>query len=266
MNFFSLFDCCRKETPDEQSERKRIPELYYDHAFIHKPVIRTWLYGLHMALHKAWLSKAVAGVDLCCGPMVHNAAILSSFLESVYLADPIEENCGALSSWLKGESGCLNHSPFLAMVSKIEGLPQSHGITAVESRLREAVRGVFCCNLRHPHIFPGIDSHSAFDVVVVLTRTLETFCSDAESYAAVFRRVNFLLPVGGLLILVGVLGRTASNVTMPPVTKETLETALLTSGFGNMYWILKDLDTRPCSRGVYSYVFVSNKIWEGHPV
>lgn len=196
MNFFSLFDCCRKETPDEQSERKRIPELYYDHAFIHKPVIRTWLYGLHMALHKDNLTASQPS-------------------SPVY-----EKQCAVF----------------------------------------------FCCNLRHPHIFPGIDSHSAFDVVVVLTRTLETFCSDAESYAAVFRRVNFLLPVGGLLILVGVLGRTASNVTMPPVTKETLETALLTSGFGNMYWILKDLDTRPCSRGVYSYVFVSNKIWEGHPV
>lgn len=55
--------------------------------------------------------------------MVHHAAVLSSFLESIYLADPIDENRGALCSWLNGDTGSLDHNSFLAMVAKVEGLP-----------------------------------------------------------------------------------------------------------------------------------------------
>ncbi|XP_064455795.1 uncharacterized protein LOC135366803 isoform X2 [Ornithodoros turicata] len=262
MDLFSCFDCCRKEVDDERSESQHIPALFYEHAVIHKPVIWKWVYCLHVAMHKAWLSrKAIIGVDLCCGPMVHHAAVLSGFLESVYLADPIEENRRALCSWLDGDPGCLDHDPFLAMVAKVEELPETIGVNFITTRLRKAVRGVLQSSFHHPYVLPKCHGASAFDVVLLMTRTLETFCSDADSYAAVIRRVNFLLPIGGLLILVGVLGRTASNVTMRPATKETLETALLNSGFGNLQWYLKNLDPRPCSHGVYSYLLLSNKLW-----
>lgn len=138
---------------------------------------------------------------------------------------------------------------------------EATGINTIATRLRKAVRGVLQSSLHHHHVLPNINARPVFDVVLLLARTLETFCSDAESYSAVIRRVNILLPIGGLLILVGVLGRTASNVTMHPATKETLETALLNSGFGNLQWYLRNLDPRPCSHGVYSYLLLSNKLW-----
>ncbi|EEC00353.1 hypothetical protein IscW_ISCW000821 [Ixodes scapularis] len=63
------------------------------------------------------------GLDLCCGPTLHHAAVLSKFLANVYLADPEQANRNALQAWICREPGCPDYSPFLAMLSAVEALP-----------------------------------------------------------------------------------------------------------------------------------------------
>ncbi|KAH7936942.1 hypothetical protein HPB49_006478 [Dermacentor silvarum] len=181
----------------------------------------------------AWLpTRCCVGVDLCCGPTLHQAAVLSRFTSKVYLADPEPANRAALRSWLEHQPDCPDYTPFLALAAAAEGLSEDEvGASLVECRLRDAVRGVLHCDLAG-QVSGGATAHQRCllpvkaDVVFLLTRVLEDLRPDGADpglHVAPLSRVRRVLRSGGLLALAG--------ITSPAEGfKAALEDALITAG------------------------------------
>ncbi|XP_040071638.1 uncharacterized protein LOC8023368 isoform X2 [Ixodes scapularis] len=195
------------------------------------------------------------GLDLCCGPTLHHAAVLSKFLANVYLADPEQANRNALQAWICREPGCPDYSPFLAMVSAVEALPSTMGLAHVETRLRSALRGVLECNLGHPHLLPSVHRLFRLDVVVLLASALQDQSPEPAAQVQVLRRVGRRLRRGGLLALVGV-------APPGPAPKNALEDAMLAAGYANLCWEARDMVPLGSCPSTRSFLLLANKLWQ----
>ncbi|KAG0414787.1 hypothetical protein HPB47_008070 [Ixodes persulcatus] len=240
--------------------REELARLHLDglHHLPIGPAERAWRYRNWnlVALRAAWPSPGRGtGLDLCCGPTLHHAAVLSKFLANVYLADPEQANRNALQAWICREPGCPDYSPFLAMVSAVEALPSTMGLAHVESRLRSALRGVLECNLGHPHLLPSVHRLFRLDVVVLLASALQDQSLEPAAQVQVLRRVGRRLRRGGLLALVGV-------APPGPAPKNALEDAMLAAGYANLCWEARDMVPLGSCPSTRSFLLLANKLWE----
>ncbi|XP_065294115.1 uncharacterized protein [Dermacentor albipictus] len=265
MNFFECIRCCKKLPGSEEESSPPEPPHAAARDYLHRllveaPVLSSWMLALHRGLcRRSWLpTRCCIGVDLCCGPTLHQAAVLSRFTSKVYLADPEPANRAALRSWLEHEPDCPDYTPFLALAAAAEGLSEDEvGASLVECRLRDTVRGVLHCNLAGG---ATADQRCLLplkvDVVFLLTRVLEDLqpCgANPGVHVAPLSRVRRVLRSGGLLALAG--------ITSPALGfKEALEDALITAGYGNLAWSTTDFE-RPACPSTRSFLLLSNVIW-----
>ncbi|XP_040071641.1 uncharacterized protein LOC8023368 isoform X5 [Ixodes scapularis] len=262
MFMFNCSSCCRRPRDlEEGSSSIEDPVGYPPRTFLARlelqaPVLSSWIHALHLGLHRAWPSPGRGtGLDLCCGPTLHHAAVLSKFLANVYLADPEQANRNALQAWICREPGCPDYSPFLAMVSAVEALPSTMGLAHVETRLRSALRGVLECNLGHPHLLPSVHRLFRLDVVVLLASALQDQSPEPAAQVQVLRRVGRRLRRGGLLALVGV-------APPGPAPKNALEDAMLAAGYANLCWEARDMVPLGSCPSTRSFLLLANKLWQ----
>lgn len=140
-------------------------------------------------------------IDLGAGPSICNIISASLWSSSIYLTDLLGGNRRELEKFWKNEEDVWNWKPYWNFHGVLELNPK---VEQIEERTREAIKGIFMCDLTMDQVFPNVKGLMAdvmicslvFDVVA----TDETMLEDAMEKAW-----RFIRP-GGLMLVQGSLG------------------------------------------------------------
>jgi SAM-dependent methyltransferase len=170
-----------------------------------------------------------------CGPTLMRALAASAYVESLDMADRLDDNLRRVRLWADGDPQADDWSPFTEYVVNCEGVaaPSREDVIARERRTRSVLSELLLTDARKRHPL-GPDRVASYDLLV------SSFCMESISrsksvWRHCMRNVFGLLKPGGSFVILSLLGSDAYRVGARwfPVTNiqsSDLESALLECG------------------------------------
>uniref|UniRef100_A0A2L2YJD4 Indolethylamine N-methyltransferase n=1 Tax=Parasteatoda tepidariorum TaxID=114398 RepID=A0A2L2YJD4_PARTP len=184
-------------------------------------------------------------LDLGSGPTVHNVATASSYFSRIVLSELVENCCEEIRKWLRKDPDCVDWSPMLERVAKIEKRKDLKAATKeIEERIRSSVKAVIHCDVVNDQVIAKEYAQEPYDVIMS-GLTLETAAVDLDSHSKIIGRINRLLRKGGKLILFGPTKTTFWKVGDNtfhsfPIDVSDVQKSLEENGFGDIRFKLKE--------------------------
>ncbi|CAG0921226.1 unnamed protein product [Notodromas monacha] len=142
-----------------------------------------------------------SALDLGCGPVPSFSASISSWANSLTMADFLPQNLFEIFKWKTNSCGKLDWFHHFNTVAKLEDVSAKQ----VELRLRRRVEKIISCDVSKENpIFPH---KNLFDVVFT-SLCLEFATDNLPDYQSAFKNAANLVKPGGFLIVQGALGNT----------------------------------------------------------
>lgn len=137
-------------------------------------------------------------IDIGCGPTVHHAFPLASWVRDLHLADYLEANLDEVRRWLAGDPAAHNWDVYLRGVLAIEEIPEANLAGRVEL-LRSRVTRLVRCDLRNSQ--PLFDQPGSQYDLVTSFYCAESVAESRADWEAMTRNLTSLVAPGGALVI-----------------------------------------------------------------
>ncbi|KAM4692546.1 phenylethanolamine N-methyltransferase [Rhinophrynus dorsalis] len=172
-------------------------------------------------------------VDIGSGPTVYQLLSAFELFQEVIVTDYLEVNRKELKSWLKGEPGTFDWSPYIQHVCNLEG--KGEAWQEKQRRLRERVKRVLPVDIHQPNPL-GKEIGTGTVDALVSSFCLEACSPSMEAFLKALGNVTTLLKPGGHLLLIGALEESyylagEARIHVVPLTEEMVRKSLSDAGY-----------------------------------
>lgn len=145
------------------------------------------------------LAAVRTAIEVGCGPTLHHAIMLAPFVESLEMADYLDENLAHVRRWLCNASGAEDWSRYTRFCVETDGLePSDTAVLEREALTRKRISLVRPVNILHPE--PLGSAKSRYDLVSSFYCT-EEVAHTVEAWEEVLASLCSLVRPGGYLLL-----------------------------------------------------------------
>ena len=230
-------------------------------------------------LHSMFQSISQDGLKVLefgCGPVVQHSISAAARASEIVFSDIAESNRNTLRKWLNNEPGAFNWSPhFDYVVKNIEGGGEKEARER-EERLRQVGKEVVWCDYFSGTGIIEQGFEGPYDVVIE-GNSLQSACTNLDSYKVCVRKLAGLLKPGGILALYGE-DISMDTITQPYrvgdreykclcITRDYIKAFLLEEGFVNVRVDFIPIDLTKVvyneKKGKNGSYFISAKCQEG---